>query len=63
MHTDPGRVLKGKRMPGHLGAAQRKVRNLRIVKLEPEKNLLLVEGGVPGPNGGYVYVEESLRQK
>ncbi len=63
MHTDPGRVLKGKRMPGHLGAAHRKVRNLRIVKIEPETNLLLVEGGVPGPNGGFLYVEESLRQK
>ena len=63
MHTDPGRVLKGKRMPGHLGAAPAKSRNLKVVKVDPEKNLLLVRGAVPGPNGGLVYIEESLRQK
>lgn len=63
MHTDPGRVLKGKRMPGHLGASRTKVRNLRVVQVNAEANLLLVEGAVPGPNGGLVYVEESLRKK
>jgi large subunit ribosomal protein L3 len=63
MHTDPGRVLKGKRMPGHLGAKWRKARNLRVVRVEPDANLLLVEGSVPGPNGGFLYIEEALRQK
>jgi large subunit ribosomal protein L3 len=63
MHTDPGRVLKGKRMPGHLGAKPRKARNLKVVRVDSEANLLLVRGAVPGPNGGFVYVEESLRQK
>jgi large subunit ribosomal protein L3 len=63
MHTDPGRVLKGKRMPGHLGAVPRKVRNIRVVRLDPEANLILLEGSVPGRNGGFVYIEESLRQK
>jgi large subunit ribosomal protein L3 len=60
MHTDPGRVLKGKRMPGHMGAVQRKMRNLMVVGIEEEDNLLLVRGSVPGPNGGYVYIEQSL---
>jgi len=63
MHTEPGRVLKGKRMAGHMGAVLRKARNLRVVKVEPESNLLLVRGAVPGPNGGFLYIEESLRQK
>jgi large subunit ribosomal protein L3 len=61
MHTDPGRVFKGRPMPGHMGAVNRKARNLTVVKLNEEDNLLLVAGSVPGPNGGYVYIEESLR--
>ncbi len=61
MHTDPGRVLKGKKMPGHYGNANRKVMNLRVVRVDEERNLLLVRGAVPGPKGGYLYVEESLR--
>ena len=63
MHTDPGRVLKGKKMPGHLGAVPRKVRNIKVVRIEPEANLMLVRGAVPGPNGGFLTIEESLRQK
>jgi large subunit ribosomal protein L3 len=61
MHTDPGRVHKGKRMPGHMGSANRKARNLTVVGMDEEANLLVVKGAVPGPNGGYVYIEESLR--
>ena len=61
MHTDPGRVVKGKKMPGQHGNAHRKVRNLAVVGIEEDDNLLLVEGAVPGRNGGYVYIEESLR--
>ena len=61
MHTDPGRVPKGKRMPGHHGNANRKIRNLEVVRLEEARNLLLVKGAVPGPTGGYLYVEESLK--
>jgi len=60
MHTDPGRVQKGKKMPGHYGHANCKVRNLEVVRLEEERNLLLVKGAVPGPTGGYLYIEESL---
>jgi large subunit ribosomal protein L3 len=48
-------------MPGHLGAAYRKARNLDVIKLVEDDNLLLVKGSIPGPNGGYVYIQESLR--
>jgi ribosomal protein L3 len=60
MHTDPGRVFPGRPMPGHMGAVRRKARNLKVVALDAEENLLLVRGSVPGPRGGYVTVEESL---
>ena len=60
MHTDPGRVHKGKHMPGHMGAAFRKARNLDVVKIDEADHLILVRGSVPGPNGGYVYIGESL---
>lgn len=60
MHTDPGRVHKGKHMPGHMGAVLRKARNLDVVRIDEADNLLLVRGSVPGPNGGYVFIEESL---
>jgi large subunit ribosomal protein L3 len=62
MHTDPGRVHKGKRMPGHMGAAMRKARNLDVVKIDEDENLLIVKGAVPGANGGYVTIQESLRK-
>lgn len=60
MHTDPARVLPGKKMPGHLGSVFRKARNLDVVRVVEEDNLLVVKGSVPGPNGSYVYIEESL---
>jgi large subunit ribosomal protein L3 len=60
MHTDPGRVQKGKKMPGHFGNVNCKTQNLEVVRLEEERNLLLVKGAVPGPTGGYLYIEESL---
>lgn len=54
--TFPGRVIKGKRMPGHYGNETVTIRNLTIVDLKPEKNLLLVKGAVPGSVNSYVYV-------
>lgn len=60
MHTDPARVLPGKKMPGHLGAVFRKARNLDVVRVVEEDNLLVVRGSVPGANGSYVTIEESL---
>lgn len=60
MHQDPGRVLKGKKMPGHMGSVNVKQRNLRVVSIDAEQHLLVVKGAVPGPKGGYLYIEESL---
>ncbi len=60
MHQDPGRVIKGTKMPGQYGNTKIKVRNLRVVSADPEKNLLVVKGAVPGPNGGYLVIQESL---
>jgi large subunit ribosomal protein L3 len=57
----PSRVYKGKRMARRLGGQQKTVLNLRIVKVIPERNLLMVRGAVPGPNGGIVIVKKSKR--
>ncbi len=59
--TFPGRVLKGKGMPGHMGNERVTVIGLRVVKIDKEKNLMLVKGAVPGPAGGYVLVKKSKR--
>ena len=60
MHQDPGRVIKGKKMPGQYGNDRVKVRNLRVVSSDPDKNLLVVKGAVPGPKNGYLIIQESL---
>lgn len=52
----PGRVFKGKKMAGHLGDVKRTIKNLEVVKIDVERNLLLVKGGIPGAPGGYVVV-------
>ncbi len=57
----PSRVFKGMRMSGHMGAEQVTMRNLRVLGLDKEDNLLVVNGSVPGPNGGYVMVTKSKR--
>ena len=54
--TNPSRVIKGKRMPGHMGDAQQTVRNLRVAKVDAERNLLYVRGAVPGPVNGFVFI-------
>ena len=55
----PSRVIKGKRMPGQYGNARTTVRNQKLVKVDAENNLLLVRGAVPGPNGGFVVIQET----
>jgi large subunit ribosomal protein L3 len=55
-NTFPGRVIKGKRMAGHYGAETVTIKNLTVVDVIPDKNLLLVKGGVPGWPNGYVMV-------
>ncbi|HXZ29765.1 MAG TPA: 50S ribosomal protein L3 [Dehalococcoidia bacterium] len=56
--TFPGRVLKGKRMAGHMGNKRVTARNLAVVQADPERNLLLVKGAVPGPNGELLLIEK-----
>ena len=57
----PSRVLRGMRMPGHMGNQRVTVQNLRVARVDAENNLLFVRGAVPGPTGGYVVVEKSGR--
>jgi large subunit ribosomal protein L3 len=57
----PSRVLPGMRMAGHMGAAQVTVRNLEVIDVDAEDNVLVVKGAVPGPNGSYVVVRRSKR--
>jgi len=59
----PGRVFKGKRMAGHMGNVNRCQQNLEVVRVDTERNLLLVRGGVPGPAGGRLVVVPSVKQK
>jgi large subunit ribosomal protein L3 len=57
----PSRVFKGMRMSGHMGNARITMRNARVLGLDKEDNLLVVEGGVPGPNGGYVVITKAKK--
>lgn len=57
--TFPGRVLKGKRMAGHMGNERVTARNLEVIQTDPERNLLLVKGAVPGANGGLLVIEKA----
>ena len=61
MAQDPGRVFPGKRMTGHLGDVQRTVQNLQIVRIDAERQLLLVRGAVPGAPGGDVIVRPAVK--
>ncbi len=54
--TNPSRVIKGKRLPGQMGNTQQTIRNLRVAKVDEERNLLYIRGAVPGPTGGYVFI-------
>jgi len=56
----PGRVFKGKKMAGHMGAEQVSTRNLTIVRVDADRDLLLVKGAIPGARGGRVIVRPTL---
>lgn len=59
--TTPGRVKKGKKMPGHMGARRVTIQNLEVVKVDSEKNFLLLKGSVPGPKGSLVFIKDSVK--
>jgi len=60
-NTSPARVFKGKRLPGHMGVDKVTVQNLDVVKVDAERNLLLVKGAVPGPKGGLLIIKETVK--
>ncbi len=60
--SDPSRIPKGKKMPGHLGAENVTVQNLIVVKVDAENNLIALKGAVPGPKGGIVTITNSVKK-
>ena len=59
--SSPSKVFKGKKMPGHMGHKQVTVQNLEVVRVDAEKNLLLIKGSVPGPKKSLVTIKESVK--
>ncbi|MFP3156452.1 50S ribosomal protein L3 [Lachnospiraceae bacterium ZAX-1] len=59
--SSPSKVFKGKKMPGHMGCKQITVQNLEIVRVDAEKNLLLVKGAVPGPKKSLITIKETVK--
>jgi large subunit ribosomal protein L3 len=59
----PGRVFKGKKMAGHMGAARTTTQNLEVVRIDVERNLLLIRGAVPGAKGGDVMIRPSVKAR
>ena len=59
----PGRVFKGKKMSGHMGAEQVTVQNLEVVRVDEERNLILVKGAIPGAPGGDVLIKPAVKAK
>ncbi len=59
----PGRVFKGKKMTGHLGNVRRTIQNLKVVRVDAERNLLLIKGAVPGSKGGDVIVRPAVKAR
>ena len=62
-NQSPGRVFKGKKMAGHLGDAQRTTQNLEVVRVDVERNVILVKGAVPGPAGGDVVLCPAVKAR
>ena len=54
----PSRVIKGTRMPGHMGNERKTVKNLKIVRINAEENLLMIRGALPGPTGSFVLIKK-----
>lgn len=59
--SDPSRTFKNKKMPGHMGNVNTTVLNLKVAKVLPEKNIILIKGGVPGPNKGFVVIRNTVK--
>ena len=59
---DPGRVFKGKKMAGHMGAAKTTTQNLQVVKTDVDRGLIMIKGAVPGPKGAWVTVKDAVKK-
>ena len=59
--STPGRVYKGKRLPGHMGVQTVTIQNLAIVKVDTDKNVILVKGSVPGAKGSILKIKSSVK--
>jgi large subunit ribosomal protein L3 len=62
-NQSPGRVFKGKKMSGHMGNVRRTVQNLEVVRVDAERNLILIKGAVPGHSGGRVLVRPAIKSR
>ena len=60
---DPGRVFKGKKMAGHMGAARVTIQNLEVVRTDSDRGLIMVKGAVPGSKGGWVTIRDAVKKK
>ncbi len=63
MCVNPGRVYRGRKMPGHMGNVRQTTQNLKVAKVIIDDNILLIKGSVPGPNGGYIIIKEAQKIK
>ena len=59
--SSPSRVMKGKKLPGHMGVEKVTIQNLSIVKIDAENNLIAIKGAIPGPKGGVVVITDSVK--
>jgi large subunit ribosomal protein L3 len=59
---DPGKVFKGKKMAGHMGDARVTTQNLKVVRTDVERGLIMVEGSVPGAKGGWILVRDAIKK-
>jgi large subunit ribosomal protein L3 len=59
--SDPSRVFKGKKLPGHMGCEKVTVQNLKVVKVDAENNLIAIKGAIPGPKGGVIVIADSVK--
>ena len=61
MRADPGKVFKGKKMPGHMGHVNVSIQNLKVVRVDLEKGIVLIHGSVPGPRSGIVTIRKAVK--
>jgi large subunit ribosomal protein L3 len=60
--STPGRVMKGKKLPGHLGVEKVTIQNLTVVKVDADKNIMLIKGGLPGPKNGLLLIKNTVKR-